>query len=614
MFVNPIIYSCIYVDRMARKRFSVAEVVSKLQADDSSDDEDIEQFAHLSEANDVVAGANGEVDIVIVPPDTVDAVSDEEFVDEDDLLPSTLPLDVPGPVAVFLHTDGVQDSATSTNTHQQGSKAKKKKISTTTAKWGKKVTYSQIIPTVEMEKVGDKYPDLVGMSPYELFRKYYDDELTKLIVDESNRYAQQKNNSSFKLDVEDLDVFVGILLLSGYHSLPRERLYWSRDEDVKISFVSSYMARNRFLEIKRYVHLADNDAVVANDKLYKVRSFLTLLNTSFQQFGVFSKFLSVDEQMVPYYGHHSAKMYIRGKPIRFGYKLWVLAADRGYPFNVQVYCGKLPTSVQHESLGLGHTVVTSLLSCVSNPMYHEVYFDNFFTSYSLLSSLTELKIKAAGTVRDNRLRGCPIMDNKLMKKTERGFFHVQCDKTVMAVKWHDNQCVTVATNFSSVEPLGKAKRWSSAKKSVIDLSQPAVIRKYNEHMGGVDILDRFMSNYRPVFRSKKWWWPLFVNGLNMAVTAAWRLHVEVGGNFDHLAFRRYIVRTLLKRSDKPPTALSGPGSHPVDDVRFDGVGHHLTPSSRQARCRLCKKNARLHCSKCEVPLHLHCEEQYHAKI
>lgn len=188
-----------------------------------------------------------------------------------------------------------------------------------------------------MDKVAEKYPELVGMSPYELFRKYYDDHLRKLIVDESNRYAQQKNNSSFKLDVEDLDVFVGILLLSGYHSLPRERLYWNRDEDVKITFVSSHMARDRFLEIKRYIHLANNDAVVASDKLYKVRSFLTILNTSLQQFGVFSKFLSVDEQMVPYYGHHSAKMYIRGKPIRFGYKLWVLAADSGYPFNVQVY-------------------------------------------------------------------------------------------------------------------------------------------------------------------------------------------------------------------------------------------------------------------------------------
>jgi len=88
------------------------------------------------------------------------------------------------------------------------------------------------------------------------------------------------------------------------------------------------------------------------------------------------------------------------------------------------------------------------------------------------------------------------------------------------------------------------------------------------------------------------------------------VNLQVGGSFDHLQFRRHIVRTLLARSEKPTTVSSGPASHPVDDVRFDGVDHHLEPG-KQSRCRLCKKNARLQCTKCMVPLHLHCEEQYH---
>ena len=86
------------------------------------------------------------------------------------------------------------------------------------------------------------------------------------------------------------------------------------------------------------------------------------------------------------------------------------------------------------------------------------------------------------------------------------------------------------------------KRWSVAKKAAIEVPQPTVVNN-NCHMGGVDILDSFMANYRPTFRSKKWWWPLFLNGLNMLVVAAWKLHVEVGGKFDQLAFRRYIVRS-----------------------------------------------------------------------
>jgi hypothetical protein len=196
--------------------------------------------------------------------------------------------------------------------------------------------------------------------------------------------------------------------------------------------------------------------------------------------------------------------------------------------SVELYCGKIPSlSGGQVDNGLGYRVVTSILGCISNPLCHEVYFDSFFTSYSLLSSLKDMNMKATGTVRENRLKKCPLTDSKLMKKTERGFFEAKCDRRLVAVKWLDNQCVTVATNFSTVESLSKAKRWSSAKKATIDLPQPAVIREYNLHMGGVDLLDRFMSNYRTVFRSKKWWWPLFVNGLNMAVVASWRLHVEV---------------------------------------------------------------------------------------
>lgn len=48
------------------------------------------------------------------------------------------------------------------------------------------------------------------------------------------------------------------------------------------------------------------------------------------QFGVLAEHLSIDENMVPYFGRHSAKMFIRGKPICFGYILSALSTDSGY--------------------------------------------------------------------------------------------------------------------------------------------------------------------------------------------------------------------------------------------------------------------------------------------
>ena len=51
-----------------------------------------------------------------------------------------------------------------------------------------------------------------------------------------------------------------------------------------------------------------------------------------QQYGVLHEVLSIDESMMPYYRiGHSYKMFIKGKPIRFGYKLWCLCESEGYP-------------------------------------------------------------------------------------------------------------------------------------------------------------------------------------------------------------------------------------------------------------------------------------------
>ena len=45
----------------------------------------------------------------------------------------------------------------------------------------------------------------------------------------------------------------------------------------------------------------------------------------------------IDELMVPYYGRHSCKQFTRAKPIRFGYKLWVLASATGVPYKIEIY-------------------------------------------------------------------------------------------------------------------------------------------------------------------------------------------------------------------------------------------------------------------------------------
>ena len=135
--------------------------------------------------------------------------------------------------------------------------------------------------------------------------------------------------------------FIGILLVSGYTTVPQYRLYWSNSPDVRNNVIATAMSRSRFEEIKRFFHLSDNTTIDPNDSLYKVRPLFECLNKKFlEHLPRNVNYFAIDESMVPYFGRHSAKQFIRGKPVRFGYKIWSLATRLGYLTNTIPYNGK----------------------------------------------------------------------------------------------------------------------------------------------------------------------------------------------------------------------------------------------------------------------------------
>ncbi|KRZ06700.1 PiggyBac transposable element-derived protein 3 [Trichinella zimbabwensis] len=71
------------------------------------------------------------------------------------------------------------------------------------------------------------------------------------------------------------------------------------------------------------------------------------------------------------------------------------------------------------------------------------------------------------------------------------------------------------------------QRYSQSQKKHIKIRVPEIVGRYNTLMGGIGILDKLLSSYRPHLRAKKWWWNLFSNALNVAVVAAWGLDSEL---------------------------------------------------------------------------------------
>ena len=183
-------------------------------------------------------------------------------------------------------------------------------------------------------------------------------------------------------------------MVSGYHTLPEEKDNWSTKPSMSAPIFCRVMRRNRFQEIKRYYHLADNENLT-DSKTAKVDPIYDELLKNCQQFGIFDKLLSFDESIVLYRRNFSIKQNIRNKPIRFGYKFWFLCGADGYPHNFELYKGK--DEERRKPLG---TSVVKRISVVKNEKFkYMIHFNNFFTSYSLLVDLAARNLRAIGKVR-----------------------------------------------------------------------------------------------------------------------------------------------------------------------------------------------------------------------
>ncbi|XP_008179985.1 piggyBac transposable element-derived protein 3-like [Acyrthosiphon pisum] len=354
-------------------------------------------------------------DIIIIPPD-VDCLTDEE---------------------------NVEDNAITHNS--QKILVKKKKIGNIkqnyTPIWKSKANpvYSSFTENVEKENIKNLIETYEGIDPLKYFSLFFDDTVLQLIIDFSMKYAKEQNRHDFFIEKSELLKFLGIMILTGYHTLPQMDCYWSKDEDKEVTLVRNTMSRNKFRFIKKNLHLADNHNLNPLDKFSKLRPFFDLLNQKFVQFGIFAHNLSIDEEMVPYFGRHSCKMFIRGKPVRFGFKLWCLTSENGYLFQFSPYGGASTKRI--EGLPLGSEVVFNLLESVENPNLHKVFFDNFFTSYSLMAMLREKGFFATGTVRENRIGNYKLKSVKLLGKECKGTFDFAFEKKKMKFAQFDGMTI-----------------------------------------------------------------------------------------------------------------------------------------------------------------------------
>ena len=95
-----------------------------------------------------------------------------------------------------------------------------------------------------------------------------------------------------------------------------------------------------------------------------------------------------------------------------------------------------------------------------------VFTDNLLTSLPLMMALKNEDIGHTGTVRKNRLRGCPLTLAATMKKASRGDTCValETNQYIDLERWKDNSVITLASTISSSDQWPRFKNGRNGRR------------------------------------------------------------------------------------------------------------------------------------------------------
>ena len=150
------------------------------------------------------------------------------------------------------------------------------------------------------------------------------------------------------------------------------------------------------------------------------------------------------------------KQYLPKKPVKRGFKVWVIANScNGFFLDVEVYVGKPSDGVTTE-IGLGERVVLQLSEPFRGQHFH-IFCDNFFTSPNLFLELHSRGLYVCGTVRQDR---CGFPDELKGLTVQRGESSFCQSGDLVATVWQDERKVSIlSTQPNSTELVSRKERW-----------------------------------------------------------------------------------------------------------------------------------------------------------
>ncbi|XP_075739139.1 LOW QUALITY PROTEIN: piggyBac transposable element-derived protein 3 [Rhipicephalus microplus] len=360
--------------------------------------------------------------------------------------------------------------------------------------------------------------------------------MVAILVYQTNLYSTQKYGKSVNTIVPEVEQYIGMYLKMGLVQMPNVRCYW--EQGSRHSPIADTMPRNRFLKLMACLHVVDNMQVPEQekkDKVWKLRPWIVALQRNLEHIEQ-EEYNAVDEMMVPFTGRSTLKQYMPNKPVPWGFKLWGRAGATGILYQFDVYQGK---GDGNYTFGLGGDTVLNMCSKLPSDEGFKLAADNFFSSLELVVELSGRGIQYVGTLRQNRLKYCCLLSEKNLKPLRQGACDHRVDNGtgISVVRWFNRKAVTLVSNFVSLEPVEKIKRYDRKAKVHVDVPRPAIVAVYNSFMGGIDQHNYQVALYNYNIRFRRWYMYIFYHTLYICAVNAWNIHRRQCGQLGRKAMK-----------------------------------------------------------------------------
>ena len=455
--------------------------------------------------------------------------------------------------------------------------------------------------------------------PLDYFLKIFDHELIDNLVKWTNEYAGQTTNQERRkskialwrnTDRGEMKGFMGMLIAMSLVKKTNLKEYWNNSRLLCTPGIQELFEYSRFRQLYNSLCLRPigNDYDV--DDIFKIKRIRDRVILNSQKMHHPTRELSVDECMIPFSGKHRWRVFLKSKPVKYGFKAYILAeANSGYVLNWHIHTGDPRTCDSEESSTFK---IVRRLSYPYNFLGHHIYMDRYYSGLRIFRYLTLKGFGVCGTVMLNRLSLTQEILDDLNSFQYQDYNFFQFGKEILFSAWKDKRMVSLISNFHSTEIISYNRYVKTRDENNIPISQteeiskPIMVQEYGKYMGGVDRFDKMLYNYHFYHKNCRWYIRIFTHFLEIAILNSYiiyKKHCERKKSIpmSRYSFHEQLAKDLVEDSRNAKNIFQTPKkANNKTNLRSFIPPEDLFSDSNSKDCKFTALTSKVNCSVCAL--------------